>query len=237
MVTATATARCGSPRFHCSLGSLFLLHLLLLFLPSPRTVALLCLSSTLHSFVLFRAPLEGLIAAHTRSPFVSSFCHLFSTIPLTPCHQLRCVHFVSSSATNERAESYLLFTSPLVFPSVLSRTSRLTCHSVFLSRGKRSVFIIVRLSDSRAISSSPLAFLADFLSQHRSSARFPAQEKERRVHQGQKGGGRFNASTPPMTFDASRSRRSSSTPFPCSRAHMTCTCRRGRDATAAELHN
>lgn len=42
--------------------------------------ALLCLSSTLRSFVLFRAPLEGLIAAHTRSPFVSSFCHLFSTI-------------------------------------------------------------------------------------------------------------------------------------------------------------
>lgn len=41
--------------------------------------ALLCLSSTLRSFVLFRAPLEGLIAAHTRSPFVSSFCHLFST--------------------------------------------------------------------------------------------------------------------------------------------------------------
>lgn len=44
--------------------------------------ALLCLSSALRSFVLFRAPLEGLIAAHTRSPFVSSFCHLPSTLSL-----------------------------------------------------------------------------------------------------------------------------------------------------------
>lgn len=70
---------------HCSLlGSLFL-FLLSSFHFSRRASkrrapwALLCLSSTLRSFVLFRAPLEGLIAAHTRSPFVSSFCHLFST--------------------------------------------------------------------------------------------------------------------------------------------------------------
>lgn len=61
-------------------------HLVLLVFSRPHerekrtSWALLCLSSTLRSFVLFRAPLEGLIAAHTRSSFVSSFCHLPSAI-------------------------------------------------------------------------------------------------------------------------------------------------------------
>lgn len=83
--TTRAVARALARARHCSLlGSLFL-FLLSSFHFSRRASkrrapwALLCLSSTLRSFVLFRAPLEGLIAAHTRSPFVSSFCHLFST--------------------------------------------------------------------------------------------------------------------------------------------------------------
>lgn len=83
---------------HCSLPALyFFLPLLLLLLLSSScpSLPLSSVRSRLHtvgfivfeldalrSFVLFRAPLEGLIAAHTRSPFVSFFCHLFSATPL-----------------------------------------------------------------------------------------------------------------------------------------------------------
>lgn len=110
--------------------------------------ALLCLSSALRSFVLFRAPLEGLIAAHTRSPFVSSFCHLPST--LSPSLSLRLyslapaqppsVHvflsFLASTPTDTTDhEGGLLSHSPLFLhsrtrlPYLLLFLSSLSCRS------------------------------------------------------------------------------------------------------------
>lgn len=110
--------------------------------------ALLCLSSALRSFVLFRAPLEGLIAAHTRSPFVSSFCHLPSTLspslslclyslaPAQPPSVHVFLSFLASTPTDTtNHEGGLLSHSPLFLhsrtrlPYLLLFLSSLSCRS------------------------------------------------------------------------------------------------------------
>lgn len=128
--TATRSRAPLFPRFFISL-----LHLLLLFLLlSSRTPALLCLSSTLRSFVLFRAPLEGLIAAHTRSPFVSSFSPPFLRQPPNLL-SLSFTHAWSLSAATDRGGlTHASFSRhPSVFSSLFCRTPPATCPSFSLS--------------------------------------------------------------------------------------------------------
>lgn len=126
---------------HCSLLALyFFLHVLSFstsFLSArargSALRSLLCLSSTLRSFVLFLGPLEGLIAAHTRSPFVSSFYHLFPTI-LPSCLNPSSILFLSSrpmhpnrlqsTTTANRAKRRVTSHSPLLLArsTTLGRT-------------------------------------------------------------------------------------------------------------------
>lgn len=88
----------------------------------------MCLSSTLRSFVLFRAPLEGLIAAHTRSPFVSSFCHLFSMSPflslslgpgLAFFSRPRCIPTPTTTPDREEGLSHTLLFAFLYSPTCI----------------------------------------------------------------------------------------------------------------------
>ena len=131
--TATRSRAPLFPRFFISLLHLLLLLLLFLLL-SSRTPALLCLSSTFRSFVLFRAPLEGLIAAHTRSPFVSSFSPPFLRQPLNLL-SLSFIHAWSLSAATDRGGlTHASFSRhPSVFSSLFCRTPPATCPSFSLS--------------------------------------------------------------------------------------------------------
>lgn len=173
-------------------GSLFLpsrsfFLYLLSFRASERRAlrSLLCLSSTLRSFVLFLGPLEGLIAAHTRSPFVSSFYHLFPTI-LPSCLNPSSILFLSSrpmhpnrlqSTTMRRAAQrgglrvIVLFFSrvpPLsdVLVYLCSSSRRLSSHPTSFSKRRGepvipSPFPFPRRNDRflrRVASSSSLAF-------------------------------------------------------------------------------
>ena len=143
--TATRSRAPLFPRFFISL--LHLLLLLLFLLLSSRTPALLCLSSTLRSFVLFRAPLEGLIAAHTRSPFVSSFSPPFLRQPLNLLSlSLFYTRVVSLCGHRpRRADSCLLLAPPFcLLLAFLSNTAGNLSFLLSLSR-ERSVFIVLLL--------------------------------------------------------------------------------------------
>lgn len=210
------------PARHCSLGSLFLLHLLPpLFLLSSRTVALLCLSSTLHSFVLLRAPLEGLIAAHTRSPFVSSFCHLFSGSPFTQQQSfisltLDATSPVSTSCLplcgheNQSELSHISFLHHPCLPlaSVPSNTVGNLSFRLLLA-GKRSVFIIFpsRSSTPSHRSRSTLTFrlgaILLLFSTGSFSLRGKARERERERERGKKNAGRRTREDEETRFNAS----------------------------------
>lgn len=138
-------------------GSLFLpsrsfFLYLLSFRASERRAlrSLLCLSSTLRSFVLFLGPLEGLIAAHTRSPFVSSFYHLFPTI-LPSCLNPSSILFLSSRPMH-----------PNRLQSTTMRTAQrggLRVIVLFFSRVPSLSDVLVYLcSSSRRLSSHPTSF-------------------------------------------------------------------------------
>ena len=185
--TATRSRAPLFPRFFISLLHLLLLLLLFLLL-SSRTPALLCLSSTFRSFVLFRAPLEGLIAAHTRSPFVSSFSPPFLRQPLNLLSlSLFYTRVVSLCGHRpRRADSCLLLAPPFrLLLAFLSNTAGNLSFLLSLSR-ERSVFIVLLLPLSH-----PTFRLGAILPLSLSPSKGFKREGERR-------GRGFNAS---MTFD------------------------------------